>query len=148
MDADLSTPLNEMSRLNDIIIQTNAQIIFGARVLMCNRLIKRSPIRHYLGRILISCLSPFLKQKIYDTQCGAKIFDSKLITDIFRHKFISRWLFDIEIFFRINKIYGINIKMIEEPLYEWVDDGDSRIRLFDFLLIPFSLLIIIWRYRN
>ena len=53
-----------------------------------------------------------MKIKIYDTQCGAKIFSKKVCEKIFVEKFISQWLFDVELFARLISLYGIE-KTIE-----------------------------------
>jgi hypothetical protein len=41
-----------------------------------------------------------------DTQCGAKIMHKEIVEKRFRKKFLTKWLFDVEIFMRMKKIYG------------------------------------------
>tara|TARA_B100000795_G_scaffold10806_1_gene7565 strand:+ start:91 stop:318 length:228 start_codon:yes stop_codon:yes gene_type:complete len=65
--------------------------------------------------------------KFYDTQCGCKVLARKLSIQVFADSFISRWLFDVELFFRIKHLYG-NINCIEVPFNKWIDSGDSKVK--------------------
>ena len=49
-----------------------------------------------------------LKISVYDTQCGCKVMNYNLIPDLFEEKFISKWLFDVELFFRLKRKFGEN----------------------------------------
>lgn len=146
LDADLATPLSEAVRLNDILLNSNLQLVFGSRILKIGSDIKRKGYRHYLGRVVATFISMALKLPIYDTQCGAKLFRLNEITStIFRKSFVSRWLFDVEIFFRIKNACNFNEKVKEEPLLEWTEKGGSKITFKDTLKIPFELIKI---YRH
>ena len=51
------------------------------------------------GRVIATIISEILQIKVYDTQCGCKVFSRDLASEVFIDEFISRWLFDVEIFF-------------------------------------------------
>jgi len=145
-DADLSTPLTEISHL---ISYLETQEIFGfalgSRMKRLGAEIERSAARHYVGRIFATIASIVLKLPVYDTQCGAKIIKSEIAEKIFGQPFLSRWLFDIELIARANKIFHFNI-FIEIPLNEWKEVGDTKIRLIDMFKLPLDLLRIIRYY--
>ena len=80
---------------------------------------------------IATLISNMLLLKFYDTQCGCKVLPRKISIKVFADSFISRWLFDIELFFRIKHLYG-NINcievMLEIPLNKWIDSGDSKVK--------------------
>lgn len=149
LDADLSTPLDQVLELAEYLdVQT--RMVFGSRILTLNTEIKRSPKRHYLGRIIATLVSNILGLPIYDTQCGAKVIGRETALKLFEEPFISRWLFDVEIFARMIQIYGReNVASIalEKPLSHWIEAGDSKITFSDMLRIPFHLLRIKIHYK-
>ena len=53
---------------------------------------------YYLGRLFATLASTLLDVRIYDTQCGAKIFRSTDDLKIVLSKpFLSSWIFDVEL---------------------------------------------------
>jgi len=151
-DGDLSTPLEEAFLLLEHLNKNkNFQAAFGSRIKRLGASITRYIPRHYLGRVFATAASMLLNLPVYDTQCGAKLFEKELARRIFREKFISRWLFDIELFARIIELFGIEETkkmMIEVPLNRWVDHGDSKITAKDILKVPFEFLRIGVRYKT
>ncbi len=146
-DADLATPLYEIPRmLNEIHKNDEVITIIGSRIKRLGTNIQRKPLRHYFGRVFATLASLVLKLPVYDTQCGAKIFKVKQSQDAFSQKFLSRWLFDIEILFRFKKINPNKNFAIEYPLNEWVDVGGSKLRLVDFFFVIKDLIKIYLRY--
>lgn len=150
-DADLSTPLSEIFLL-DKYLNSNPEYVlaFGSRILRLGSTIKRNPYRHYSGRIFSTLASLILNIPVYDTQCGAKIIKADLINVIFEEKFLSRWWFDIEIFARLIKFYGleeVKKKLIEVPLNTWIEMGNSKILFINLIKIPLDLLRIKMKYK-
>jgi dolichyl-phosphate beta-glucosyltransferase len=81
-------------------------MLFGALVvgdygISMDEPIERKPLRHYLGRIVATIISLYLKIRIYDTQCGAKILKREYAAHVFKDPFLSRWLFNVEILKRL-----------------------------------------------
>ncbi|WP_452219835.1 glycosyltransferase [Lacinutrix salivirga] len=151
LDADLSTPLEEMQRIQSIAIAKNKKIVIGSRVKVLGASIQRKAYRHVFGRMIATFIDDFiLKLEIYDTQCGAKLFESKLANELFTLPFKSKWLFDVELFARAKNTYGIDFckeEILEIPLKQWHDEGDSRITFLDVLKTPFNLLKLYSHYR-
>ena len=150
LDADLSTSLEECCRLANYV-EGKISLVFGSRILKLDNNIKRKWYRFFFGRIVATAISKSLKLSLYDSQCGCKIFDTPLAKKIFGDPFLSKWLFDVEIFFRAIKIYGReNIKehINEVPLNEWVDTPDSRVSPWYFFRLWWDLHKISKKYKN
>jgi dolichyl-phosphate beta-glucosyltransferase len=150
-DADLATPLTAIPQLLAQLEATpHLHMIFGSRVRLLGRNIRRNPARHYLGRIFATVASLTLSQPIYDTQCGAKIF--KATPDLGRvlaQPFLSRWIFDVEIVARYLQLRGRDFcfsSIFEFPLDAWEDVGGSKLRSFDFFYAVFDIYRIYRRY--
>jgi dolichyl-phosphate beta-glucosyltransferase len=151
-DADLATPLSAIPAFCDVLNASQFEMVFGARVRLLGRVIERSPARHYPGRIFATMASLVLGVPIYDTQCGAKIFRaSPAVHSLFEGKFITRWLFDIEILARFIRSRGLDRRAVEKTIYEfpldeWHDVAGSKVRARDFAKSFFGLALIYWHY--
>src|SRR5262245_54903796 len=76
-DADLSTPLDEVERiLAALRSHPDCQLAMGSRVKRLGARIDRRAARHVMGRIFASCASAILGLPVYDSQCGAKLFQT------------------------------------------------------------------------
>ncbi len=140
-DADLATPLEEIEYLLRHFDE-NTKIVLGARVLRLGAVIERNPLRHYLGRIFATMASTVLDIKVYDSQCGAKLFEEKMAKLLFKEPFISKWLFDLELLYRL-KLNNPDLffkSTLEVPLRTWKEKGNSKIKITDFLTAPFELI--------
>ena len=118
------------------------EVVFASRIQLIGNEIKRNYFRHFIGRVFATCVSLFLKIRIYDTQCGAKMFSRKICDDIFYDQFISPWLFDVELFARLLNVYGVEktIQMsYEHPVSKWIDIDGSKVRVLIGLLWPGGL---------
>jgi len=152
LDADLSTSFSECLRLYDYI-KENEQIgfVFASRILKIGSDIQRKKFRFVTGRVIATVISSILGLKVYDTQCGCKVFKKDLERELFRERFISKWLFDVEIFFRMIHLYGHKgaiERMVEMPLKLWVDKGDSKVRMSYFFKLWVDLFRIKRRYSG
>lgn len=138
LDADLATPLDEVVRLTNYI-NSECEFVFGSRVNRIGSNIKRKLSRHLIGRAIATLISSgILNIPVYDTQCGAKVFSSHLVKEIFSKDFKTNWLFDVEIFQRLIKIKSnidINIYAKEIPLEIWTDVAGSKITMKHYFRI-------------
>jgi dolichyl-phosphate beta-glucosyltransferase len=150
-DADLATPLDEISRLLSVFKEKSS-----SRLAMCSRIkrmgavVVRSETRHYLGRVFSTFSSIILKLPVYDTQCGAKIFSSAVVS-IFKEPFVSRWLFDVELLARFRNQFGKEeaLKRIDEvPVSTWREIAGSKLRFRHMLMVPVELLRISREYNG
>jgi glycosyltransferase involved in cell wall biosynthesis len=132
IDADLSIPLDEVNLLYNRMKEYDAmKMAFGSRIKTLNNKIERRVLRHIFGRIIATLISNSLKVAVYDTQCGCKIFKKELVQPIFEKEFISPWLFDVELFWRMIVIYGrekLPEIALEVPLRECIHINDSKVK--------------------
>ena len=116
------------------------EMVFGARVQLLGRSIERQAHRHYLGRIFATAVSLVLDLRVYDTQCGAKLFRvSPELRALFAEPFVSRWIFDVEIIARlINTRRELDLPPVEQAIYEyplqqWRDVSGSKLTCAAYL---------------
>jgi dolichyl-phosphate beta-glucosyltransferase len=149
-DADLSTPPEECLRLQKSLeSRVSLEFSFGSRLAIIGSKIERKLYRHLSGRVIATFISNILGMKVYDTQCGAKLFTRDLAEKVFKDPFISTWLFDVEIFARIIHLFGrekVEDVMIETPLMTWIDKGGSKIELSYAVKVFFDLYRIKKKY--
>ena len=149
LDADLATSLEECQRLSSFI-DSEITFVFGSRILKIGSKIERKKYRFLIGRVIATLISNILKLKIYDTQCGCKIFTKELSIKLFKDPFISKWLFDVELFKRFILIHGLENaqhKMCEIPLKKWIDMGESKVSMTYFFRMWWDLLLISRSYN-
>ena len=149
LDADLSTSLEECYALSKKV-NSKIKFVFGSRIRKIDNNINRLYHRFIIGRILATFISRILNLPIYDSQCGCKIFNSELIPVAFNDHFLTKWLFDVEIFFRLKNHFGSENLIAfskETPLKSWKDMGGSKIRLSYGFWVWFDLIKIYRFYK-
>ena len=141
LDADLSTSIQECVSMTQYLKDPVA-LCFGSRQKRVGSLIQRRARRWLIGRVVASIITRIVKLHVYDTQCGCKLFTKQLSIQLFEHPFISKWLFDVEIFLRLVDLYGRKgapEKILEVPLARWVDKGVSSVKVTYFFKLWFDL---------
>lgn len=151
-DADLATPLEAALEFRDVLErQQQVQIVWGTRLGLLGHQITRQPIRRLLGKIFSACSALAVGLPIHDALCGAKLFrNTSLLRDIFGSPFDSRWIFDVEILARVRSLVeseSIPSILFEQPLAQWREVGDSRLRGRDFVRAGSELSGVFWRTR-
>lgn len=151
LDADLSTSLKEIDRLLKFAQDNHKNFVMGSRIKIVGNTIDRRLKRHISGRIVATIIDSFiLKLGIYDTQCGAKIIDYQLAKELFKEPFKTKWLFDVELILRTKLKYGKTYcleNIVEVPLLEWQDIGQSKISYLDILKLPSDFIKIHNHYK-
>jgi len=98
-DADLSTPLVELSKLEQAVA-AGARMAIGSRGATGAHLIRRQSVLRELagrgGNLLIRLICPDL-QGIKDTQCGFKLFDGPTVRELCRWTTVDGFGFDVEL---------------------------------------------------
>jgi len=152
-DADLATPLDVIRTFRELLdARPELEMIMGARVQLLGRRIERSALRHYAGRLAATAISTVLGLRVYDTQCGAKLFRSKAAHDLFGEPFRTRWIFDAEIIARLIARRGdqpaaaARDVIYEYPLHAWMDVRGSKVGPKDYLRAAVDLCRIYARY--
>lgn len=149
IDADLSTDFNDFESLVATLSDNdNLSLVYGSRG-GNNDNIQRNAFRKFFSRIIKALVQLILGLPIEDTQCGAKVFRKDIIPVAYNKEFMSKWLFDVEIFIRLKKHFGtteIMSRIQEQELTRWVHVDDSKLGVKDSLEIPYVLMSIWFSY--
>jgi glycosyltransferase involved in cell wall biosynthesis len=150
-DADLATPLREVDRLIEVLLNNpDLQCVAGIRVMRLGARIERSLSRHVFSRLFVTVSSVLLGLHAYDTQCGAKLFQRNVVQPLFAESFVSPWFFDLELYVRLRALspdMALTDRVCEQTLSEWKAMGHSSLRWRDFVKAPLELYQIYRRYR-
>ena len=146
LDADLAVSLEDFHELIQQVKKPNIVCCFGSRVPKLGTNLKIKTSRYIIGRIIANIIARILKASIYDTQCGCKMLETPLAQNIFREKFFSTWLFDVEFFARLLEKFPTNYDkvILEIPLKRWVNHEDSKVKYSYF----FRMLLELYYIRN
>jgi dolichyl-phosphate beta-glucosyltransferase len=151
LDADLATKPEEwlqMAKYKELHPQYG--VIVGSRIQRLGANIKRDDSRSLFSSIIKKFIKVILNTPFQDTQCGAKIFQRNLVPFLFDQPFMTPWLFDVEIFLRLQKKFGkttLQKGVLEFPLMHWTEVGDSRLKLKHTIKIPMQLMKLHYQYN-
>ncbi|RAJ77409.1 glycosyl transferase family 2 [Chitinophaga dinghuensis] len=151
LDADLSTDFNDLNDLVNTITTNGYKIVSGSRISRVGANITKNGAREIISKVINLIIRNILGMSFQDTQCGAKVMATEIIPYTFHEKFITRWLFDVEIFMRIKKQYGkdmVSSLIYEQPLKRWIHADGSKLSMKDSLKIVGQLARIAVHYRN
>jgi len=141
MDADLSTDFRDFKDLVTTLKRERVSMVFGSRNSGGGG-IERNFMRSLFSNFIKQFILLILGLPIRDTQCGAKVFTRDIIPVLYEQGFVSKWLFDVEIFLRLKTYLGKEQtlkQIIEQPLMRWVHVDDSRLGMKDAIEIPGKL---------
>ncbi len=151
LDADLATRPEEwlqMAQYRDQYPQFGA--VVGSRIQRLGANIQRNDQRSLVSSVIKLIIRIILNASFQDTQCGAKVFHRNLVPFLFNQSFMTPWLFDVEIFLRLQKKFGkssLQNGVLEFPLMHWTEVGDSRLKLKHTIKIPVQLMRLYVQYR-
>lgn len=151
LDADLSTDFRDFLNIVDVIKGSKFKIVSGSRIIRMGAKIVKKSSRSIISKSINFLICLILGMNFHDTQCGAKIMTKDMAEAAFRKPFLTRWLFDVEIFMRMKVLYGkdgVNEFICEQPLNRWVHTEDSKLGLKDSLQIIFQLFQITYAYKQ
>lgn len=150
LDADLSTDFKDFEDLVKTIETTDFKIVSGSRIARMGADITKESARKIISITINKIIQTLLGMPFKDTQCGAKVMDREIAQEMFKKKFITKWLFDVEIFMRMLKFYGKekSIEAIcEQPLKRWIHADGSKLSMKDSIKIVGQLALIGYKYR-
>ena len=151
LDADLSTDLTDFDDLVKTIENSNYKIVSGSRISRMGADITKESARKIISLTINFIIRKILSMDFKDTQCGAKIFHKDVIDISFKEKFVTQWIFDVEIFKRIALTYGLKEAkeiLCEQPLKRWIHADGSKLSMKDSFKIIGQLGQIAWTYRR
>ncbi|MEL6986663.1 MAG: glycosyltransferase, partial [Bacteroidota bacterium] len=108
IDADLATGFDDYRSL--VLELRNPlnrkEMVFASRKMENDQDVNRSYFRNLASCMVGKWINKIIGLPILDTQCGAKVFSRSLAGELFKKSFISKWLFDVELFIRTKNYYG------------------------------------------
>ncbi len=151
IDADLSTDFQDFCALAETLrTHTHLDLVYGSRNSNKDQNVERNLFRNLFSKIIKAIIYLILGLPIDDTQCGAKVFRKEIVGISFGSKFLTRWLFDVEIFIKLKNYYGrrnIMNHIYEQPLQKWIHVDDSKLGIKDAIQIPYRLIAIWFTYN-
>ena len=151
LDADLSTGLNDFDHLVSVIENSKYKVVSGSRITRMGAKIEKESSRRFISLSINFLIRKILSLDFKDTQCGAKIFHKDVIQVSFGDKFITKWIFDVEIFRRITLHFGLKKAkklFYEQPLKRWIHASGSKLSAKDSIKIISQLFKVAWHYRS
>lgn len=152
LDADLSTDLADFDDLVKTMEENpEFKIVSGSRISRMGANITKESARKIISLTINFIIRKILSMDFKDTQCGAKIFRKDVINIAFDKKFVTQWIFDVEIFKRMTIHFGLKkakTMLCEQPLKRWIHADGSKLSMKDSIKIVMQLAQIAWVYRN
>lgn len=144
MDADLATPMEELSHLS-AALDEGYDIAIGSRALEDSKLtVRQHPAREVMGRGFNLLVRALAVRGIRDTQCGFKLFTREAAKTLFREAKVDRFAFDVEILLLAQGRFRVK----EVPV-AWRHVAQSRVSpLRDATRMALDLARMRWQMRK
>jgi len=122
-DADGATPIEELDKVIQPILDGEADLSIGSRYHEDSNVQKKQP-RHRViwSRLANKIIQRILLPGIVDPHCGFKAFTADAAEALFTRSTINEWSFDLEILAIAKKM---NLRLAEIPV-TWIHDEDSK----------------------
>jgi dolichyl-phosphate beta-glucosyltransferase len=138
-DADLSTPIEELARLEPWL--QRADLVLGSRSVEGARVEVHQPwYREAMGRVFNLIVRLLGFGRFRDTQCGFKLMDGEWARKLFPMLGVDRFAYDVELVWRAQ---AAGMRVVEVGV-EWHDSPVSRVRP---LRDSFQMLLDVLRLR-
>ena len=125
MDADLSTPLEELERFCDSL-DAGYDVVIGNRRAPGSEIEVRQPwLRQTLGRCFTLVTQRLLAPGVQDFTCGFKAFNAEAAQAIFQRSTLDGWAFDAELVVIADVL---RLRLAQVPV-RWRHEEDTKVRL-------------------
>ena len=124
-DADLSTPIEDLPRLEQALAD-GAGVAIGSRALPGSHvLVRQGAFREGMGRLFNLAVRALLLPDLKDTQCGFKLFTAQAAHDAFEATRLEGFCFDVE---ALVAARAAGHRIVEVPV-TWSNDAATRVGL-------------------
>lgn len=143
MDADLSTPLDEVADILGVLANTQADVVIGSRgVPHAEIRVKPSPFRRFASWLFDQIKYALVGLRQFrDTQCGFKAYRGDVARQLFALSRVERFMFDVEVLYLAERA---GLRIVEMPV-QWADMPGSKVRFLEGVVNMFRDL---WRIRR
>ena len=125
-DADLSTPIEEVQKLQTAALQQNAVIAIGSRAVDRSLVdVHQSLLREYSGRFFNVVMRALTGLPFLDTQCGFKLYRADAAKEIFSRQEQDGFSFDVEDLVIAKKL---RLRAVEVPV-RWSNAEGTKVTL-------------------
>ena len=147
MDIDLSVKFSQLEIWkNKKYFNKGTDVYFGSRLLL-NSKVDAKQYRKITGNIfniILNCIFSRKKLKIKDTQCGFKLYKSKIAKKMFLKSKENGYIYDVEILLLLLKH---KIKLSELPV-EWSHKSGSKVNvIIDSLIMLYHLFKLRFKFK-
>jgi dolichyl-phosphate beta-glucosyltransferase len=141
VDADLSTPIEELEKLQPRLAE--APVVLGSRSVEGSDITLRQPFyREMMGRTFNLIVRMLGVRGLRDTQCGFKLLDGEVARRLFAELTIERFAYDVELVW-LARWHGYEVV---EVGVRWADSASSRVNpLSDSSRMLWDVLALRWR---
>ncbi len=139
-DADLSTPIEELERLEQTMEEEGLDIAIGSRALG-EVVVAQRGVRSFAGKIYNRIMRAILLLPFHDTQCGFKLLRRERCLPVVRSVRIDRVSVDVELLFLARRS---GLRAAEIPV-RWYNSPESKVSFVrDASRMFFDVLRIRW----
>lgn len=126
IDADLSTPAEEIPRFWKLARQEEFGVIVGSRLASGASVLRPQSLpRRLAGQACLTLTRAILPDLPRDVFCGFKWFRSEIAEVLFSAQTTRGWLFDAEV---LGRAAALGIQVLEVPIH-WENDPDSKLSM-------------------
>jgi dolichyl-phosphate beta-glucosyltransferase len=143
-DADLSTPIEEVTKLERALAE--ADLVVGSRAMRGARITVHQPLHRELAGKTFNLLIRLAGVRgVRDTQCGFKLLRGDRVRPLFAELVVDRYAWDVELVW----LAGRRGMRVVEVGVEWRNDPSSHVRLArDAPRMLFDIARFRWRHRG
>ena len=141
-DADLSTPIDQIIKLELEVIQKECHIAFGSRDLQDSEIYKHQSLFRETGGKIFNLVMRLVTGLPYrDTQCGFKLFNMQFCRALFKQQRLTNYAYDVEILY-LARTRGLSVREIGVG---WQHHPNSKIHILsDGIGLFWGLFTIRW----
>lgn len=126
-DADLSAPIEELKNLLEAVNRQGVEVAIGSRALNRSLIgVHQSKFRETAGRFFNLMVQILTGLRLWDTQCGFKLFRKDAAGEVFSRLRLERFGFDVEALFIARKK---GYRIAEVPV-RWNHVDGTKVSMF------------------
>jgi dolichyl-phosphate beta-glucosyltransferase len=141
VDADLSTPIEDLERLQPYLLEADA--VLGSRAVAGSDILQHQPFyREMMGRTFNFIIQVLGVRGLRDTQCGFKLLDGAVARRLFAEITIESYAYDVELVWLAQRR---GYRVVEVGV-RWADSPSSKVNpLTDSVRMFRDVLALRWR---
>lgn len=140
-DADLSTPIEDLAKLEREVRRGACHIALGSRGLKTSQVeVPQHGLRRWSGRTFNLIMRAVTGLPLKDTQCGFKLFETDPCRKLFQAQQLDGFGFDVEILYLARKC---GLRMAEVPVV-WRNAEGSTVSFLSGLRAVWDVAVIRW----